>query len=415
MIKNRKYHIAILLLFFNLVIAQNHKLGVSIQKNPTDTNYWWLENNNFGIEPSDIDFQVHWQLKTLKTESMITIIGQDTSEKFYVNESFIKYNFSEHTFLRLGKYYKDFSVYLNDDISSGSMLISHNARAMPKIGVVTSKRIKKVTFDAGMAHGVFDKIDVYTETPLLHEKFIYINWQKNDVHHFSIGFVHEAMWGGATSENQEWPLRKSSNLWKDFLKIFISADGPYEGGSHANALGNHLGIWDFSYQKQHADQILKLYYQHIFEDTSSLRFANKTDGLWGIELANYIPNSTILLEYVDTSNSRIDPPYQLDYYYSNYQYIAGWTYKGNIIGNPFINDDGSEQGFDEGKFVHIGAQGKIGLYRYQMKVSRKINTHDLIKYKALIGMPIKNHFNINLFMANNENTNGLGLELYYAF
>jgi len=95
MIKNRKYHIAILLLFFNLVIAQNHKLGVSIQKNPTDTNYWWLENNNFGIEPSDIDFQVHWQLKTLKTESMITIIGQDTSEKFYVNESFIKYNFSE--------------------------------------------------------------------------------------------------------------------------------------------------------------------------------------------------------------------------------------------------------------------------------------------------------------------------------
>ena len=415
MIKNRKYYIVILLLFFNLVIAQNHKLGVSIQKNPTDTNYWWLENNNFGIEPNDIDFQVHWQLKTLKTESMITIIGQDTSEKFYVNESFIKYNFSEHTFLRLGKYYKDFSVYLNDDISSGSMLISHNARAMPKIGVVTSKRIKKVTFDAGMAHGVFDKIDVYTETPLLHEKFIYINWQKNDVHHFSIGFVHEAMWGGATSENQEWPLRKSSNLWKDFLKIFISADGPYEGGSHANALGNHLGIWDFSYQKQHADQILKLYYQHIFEDTSSLRFANKTDGLWGIELANYIPNSTILLEYVDTSNSRIDPPYQLDYYYSNYQYIAGWTYKGNIIGNPFINDDGSEQGFDEGKFVHIGAQGKIGLYRYQMKVSRKINTHDLIKYKALIGMPIKNHFNINLFMANNENTNGLGLELYYTF
>lgn len=416
MIKNQQYYIATLFLFISLAIAQDHKLSFSIQKNPMDTNYWWLENNNFGTEPSDIDFQAHWKLKTLKTEYMVTIIGQDTSEKFYVNESFIKYNFSEHTFLRLGKYYRDFSTYLNDDISSGSMLISHNARAMPKIGIVTSKRIKKVTFDGGIAHGVFDKIDVYTETPLLHEKFIYINWQKNDIHHFSIGFIHEAMWGAATSEEQEWPLEKSSNLWKDFLKILIAADGPLnDDPPPANSIGNHLGTWDFSYQKKYNNKILKLYYQHFFEDTSSLRFANQTDGLWGVELTNYIPSSTILLEYIDISNANKDALYQNDYYYSNYQYVEGWKYKDNIIGNPFINTDGSNAGFQKHmKAIHIGTKGKIGLSHYEIKALRKINTHDSFKYKILIGRKF-NNLDLNMFVVNNGNNHGVGMKIAYVF
>jgi len=414
MIENLKYYITIMMLLMSLSMAQDYKLILNMQNNPSDTGYWWLEKNNFGIQPNDINLQTSFELKTLKAEYVINIIGQKGLDKPYLNESFVKYNFSEKIFLRLGQYYRDFSTYLTDDISSGSMLVSHNAIAMPKIGLVSSKQFKKVTFDFGIAHGIFDK-GIYTKNPLLHEKFLYINWQKNDIHHFSIGFVHEAMWGGATSDNQEWPLRKSSNLWKDFLKIFISADGPYEGGSHANALGNHLGIWDFSYQKQYNDQVMKLYYQHIFEDTSGLRFANKTDGLWGIELTNYIPNSTILFEYIDTSNSRINPPYQLDYYYSNYQYISGWTYKGNIIGNPFINDDGTEAGFDERQVIHMGAKGKIGLYDYQMKLSRKVNVNDSIKYKAIIGKPVTRNLSLNLFVVNRKDTSSLGFDVDYTF
>lgn len=402
------------MLLSSLSIAQDYKLMLKIQNNHTDSGYWWLEKNNFGIKSNGLTLQTSFELKKIKSEYLVNIIGEEASNKLYINESFIKYNFSDKTFLRAGQYYRDFSTYLSDDISSGSLLVSHNAKAMPKIGMVSSKQFKKVTFDFGIAHGVFDK-GIYSQTPLLHEKFLYINWQKDGVHHFSIGFVHEAMWGGATDENQKWPLRKSSNLWKDFLKIFISADGPFEGGSHANALGNHLGIWDFSYQKKHDDQTLKLYYQHIFEDTSSLRFENKTDGLWGIELTNYIPNSTILFEYINTSNSRINPPYQLDYYYSNYQYISGWTYKGNIIGNPFINDDGTEAGFDERQVMHVGAKGKIGLYDYQMKLSRKVNVNDFMKYKAIIGRPIKRNISLNLFLINRKDASSLGFDIYYKF
>ena len=43
-----------------------------------------------------------------------------------------------HTF-EFGRYYRDYSRYLNDELSSGSILISNNAQAMPKIGVVSNK------------------------------------------------------------------------------------------------------------------------------------------------------------------------------------------------------------------------------------------------------------------------------------
>ena len=72
--------------------------------------------------------------------------------------------------------------------------------------------------------------------------------------------------------------------FNDFWKVFISADGEkVEGQPHANALGNHLGIWDFYLNKKNKSNVLKFYYQHFFEDTGGLRFQNRSDGLWGFE------------------------------------------------------------------------------------------------------------------------------------
>ena len=59
----------------------------------------------------------------------------------------------------------------------------------------------------------------------------------------------------------------------------------------------------------------------------ALRFANQTDGLWGIEIDNYVPLTTIVVEYLDTTKCCIDPPYVDDKYYDNYQYQTGWSYK----------------------------------------------------------------------------------------
>ena len=98
-----------------------------------------------------------------------------------------------------------------------------------------------------------------------------MNIKKNN-YQISIGFIHEAMWGGSTEDGSMRGDQPST--FKDFLKVFISEDGVDEGGPHLNALGNHLGVTELFFQNNNNNQILKLYYQHFFEDTSGLRFRN---------------------------------------------------------------------------------------------------------------------------------------------
>ena len=403
----------VLFFFISISLAQEKKIAFNIDVAPVNSNYWWLENNNFGIKPSNLNLQTKWRLETLNTTYSIDILLQEEVEKYYINESFIKYNFSDDTFLRLGKYYKDFSSYLNDNLSSGSMLISHNAQPIPKIGFITSKSIKRnerVTFNFGIAHGIFEKNDIYPKAPLLHEKFIYINIKKHD-YEFGIGLVHEAVWAG------EIVGYKFPKKFKDFFKILISADGPQlPGEGHANALGNHLGIWDFYYKKQNEEKLLKLYYQHFFEDTSGLRFANRFDGLWGIELSNYIKNMNILFEYLNTTNQDRDPPYVQDAYYNHYQYDEGWSYKGYTLGNPFI----THLKVEPVKVFHLGMSGKISSnYHYQFKVARKINIGDKTKYVLIMTKKfdkknLNNISDLNIYIMNNENMkNGLGMSISY--
>lgn len=398
------------------VVAQDHEHLLQVHFNPTNKDYFWLENNNYGKYVISNEIEYRWKFNNKKTDYNISISNAYSKNKdFGLGESFIKYNFSDKKFLRLGKYYRDFSQYLNDELSSGSMLVSKNAQPMPKIGFVSSKGIKKssnITFDFGLAHGFFEKNYYYSEAPYLHEKFIYMNIKKND-YKVSIGFVHEAMWGGSN-----WWGDLPSTI-KDFAKVFIAEDDKDFGvGGHTNAVGNHLGIWDFYYEKYNDDQLLKFYYQHFFEDTSSLRFINKTDGLWGIELENYIPNTNVVLEYLDTTHCCIDPPYQDDDYYGNYQYLDGWKYKNDIIGNPFVNNlpqlEVWERNRELTKLLHIGIKGNLLSGYYGVKASRKINTNDSIKYKILVGKNIRNYINFNIFIVNNRTTNGTGISISYS-
>ena len=407
MLRNKKFQIdklfiTILLLLSGILFAQENKF--KIQYNPDIIDSWWLEKNNFGIEPSNFDFQGSWKLKTLKTTYAINILSQEKS--VYFNESFIKHNFSDKTFLRVGRYYRDFSTYLNDELSSGSMLISNNAQAMKKIGLVSSQQIQKfenISFDFGIAHATFDKNDLYNEAPLLHEKFIYMNLIKNN-YQFSIGFIHEAMWGGSIVGSG-----KQASKFRDFLRVFIAEDDSIkEQFTHTNALGNHLGLWEFFFQKDNESNKLKLYYQHFFEDTSGLRFANKIDGLWGVEFENYIPNTNILIEYLDTTYQNSDPPYVDDGYYNHYLYKKGWTYKNFTLGNPFINPIKVEPV----AILHLGIGGKLkSNYKYKIKTSRDIHIHDDIKYKIEISKSIVDYSELTIFFVNNDLSNGVGASL----
>ncbi len=409
-----KQTIKILLIFFiSITNAQDNNLRLEILSFPTDSNYWWLKHGNSGQYISQSNISIKGGLKKGDVEYFSNLYYQENSG-FAAKEIYLKYHFTKDSFLSIGKYYRDFSSYLNDDLSSGSMLISKNAEAMPKVGFVKLRKINEdYSLKFGIAHGFFDKSgrgfdELYIKAPYLHEKFLYLNISKNQTK-YGVGIVHEAIWAGSTKE-----LGKQPSTIKDFFKIFISADGEYDGGDHANALGSHLGIWDFYFIKNYDNnKKLKLYYQHFFEDTSSLRFANKIDGLWGLELSNYIPKSSLLIEYLDTTNCCIDPPYQDDNYYSNYQYLAGWTYQNNVLGNPFIQNTAAYQELI--KLLHIGLSSRYNENEFKIKISKKISETDEIKYFSSFYKPINENLFLNFSIFGNNVSTGFGFGLAYLF
>ena len=316
-------------LYLTIVLPNDGDFLYNIEYNSTSNEAWFKKYNNFGLEKENIFLETSYTTKINDKLNFSLNILISPYDLFY-KDSFLSYNFTEKTYLKIGKYYRDYSKYLNDSLSSGHLLVSNNAQPLSKIGFNSSKKIRDVKFDFGLSHATLEKNDLYIKPPLIHEKYIYMSFLRGN-NLFGIGFIHEAMWGGNIQD-----IGKQGESLKDFLKIFIAADGPLnEGDAHANALGNHLGLWEFVYEKKLQSNTIKIYHQHLFEDTSGLRFQNRYDGLWGI-LINSEKNS-YLLEYLETTNQNIDPPYVDDAYYNHWLYDYGWSYEGFTIGNPHIN------------------------------------------------------------------------------
>lgn len=373
--------ILIFLILITSLNSQDIKSKHSIELNSSPSNQWWSVYNSNGIGNEKIKYIYNGNYKSKKLEYNIKIFS--FNDKIYIGESFVKKRLKKDTYFKIGRYYRDFSLYLNDSLSSGSMLISNNAEPMPKIGFLRSFNYKKIDFNFGIAHGAFEKSQTYTKAPMLHEKFLYLKYLNNN-YEFGLGIVHEAMWGGGTPSSGNYP----SSI-KDFLKVFISADDKSEiviENSHNNALGNHLGIWDFYYIKNIKDKKIKLYYQHFFEDTSGLRFANRFDGLWGIEFSNYFKSTNILFEFLNTKNQDRNPPYVNEKYYNHYQYRDGWSYRDFAIGNPFINYIDN----NPSKVFHLGiSTDEFSEYNYKLLLSRKIDQTDTINYQISLSKTIK--------------------------
>ena len=405
--KNNFYQFCILLLIlFSELYAQEFENHYRLKLKSDLSDYWWSTYNNYGQENSKTNFNYRSNYKKNNTQYYFSFFI--SKDRISIGESFLQYKISDKTYIKAGRYYRDFSNYLNNSLSSGSILISHNAQPMPKFGLMGSLHLKKsYNFDYGIAHGIFEKNNFYNDAPMLHEKFIYLKKIKKETE-WGIGLVHEAIWGGSTIGGRVPGDQPST--FKDFLKIFIAEDGPEEGESHVNALGNHLGIWDFYYQMNKNNKILKLYYQHFFEDTSGLRFANKSDGLWGIELKDYIKDSTILLEYLNTSNQDTNPPYLDDSYYIHGLYQSGWSYKGYVLGNPFIDSLNN----NPSNVIHLGIKkNTINEYNYKLLLSRKIHESDFIKYQILFGKMINNFLVDIFFVGEKSNGGNIGIKLSY--
>ena len=130
----------IFFLFFSILLPKNVK-KISINIYEYDNPEWWSNYNNSGLNFNKSNISISY--KNIFDNYELQINTHASNEKIIFSESYISFSIAETYKIKFGRYYRDFSTYLNDGLSSGSMLIGKNALPMPKIGMLGEYRIKK--------------------------------------------------------------------------------------------------------------------------------------------------------------------------------------------------------------------------------------------------------------------------------
>jgi hypothetical protein len=309
-------------------------------------------------------------------------------------------------------------------LTSGSYIWSGNALPMPKIQLsipeytpIVGKGL--ISIKGAYAHGWFDNDRPFTSNVKLHQKWLYArlgkpNWKMK----FYGGFNHQAQWGGNSpffSVNGQLP-----DGFRNYLYVVSGKRGAIRGLSgtadfDANRVGNHLGSIDLGFSLKTSNVDVLFYRQSFYEDGSLFYLNNIADGLNGIAFQF---RSTLLkkvtVEYLNTSSQGgadfvlfssdgSSIPAELrgsDNYFTNGQYLDGYTYGGNIIGTPFIqklalnwkNGSYEYDSFRENnrvRLVHIAAEGSAKSLQYSTYFSFSTNLgnyNDQINLKQFSGV-----------------------------
>lgn len=250
----------------------------------------------------------------------------------------------------------------NNQLTTGSMAMSANAVPVPQIGLDIDYFDLPLThgyfkIKGGMSIGQFEK-DRYISNTLLHQKYFGVILDLKELIGLRIysSLIHSVQYGGTSPQGEKQP-----SSFKDFLRLFVGQGIPNPdpmGGTAAefNAIGNHLGVSEWTIEKQFGESMLRLNYQKPFEDLGSIQYISLTDYLIGLEFTT--PKNSFLskvyLEYIQTKwqsgpglpdatedvmTAEDNYGYRYggrDDFYNNYLYQSGWTYGGNIISNPLF-------------------------------------------------------------------------------
>ena len=287
-------------------------------------------------------------------------------------------------------------------LSSGSLIESNNSLGIPRIfiGNLNFNQSKILNYKFSISHGWADKAQ-YQKSPFLHEKTLHVNKNVSG-YNFTLGLRHFAVWGGETFHHGKHP--KGLN---NFIKVFFARPGSRSSikEEQENSLGNHLGVWDFSFERRIKDKSFAFYYEHPFEDESGARWLlNEYDGKYGFKASSI--NSTLISDFIyefiytmDQSGSQgaSDSTYGWDNYFNHYIYQSGWTYKNRMIGNPLFTVGKNPGRYSDGIYIinnrikahHIGLAGKI---------RHNVNFRILFTYSKNYG----NYPDKNYYLANGE-------------
>ncbi|WP_334167737.1 capsule assembly Wzi family protein [Phocaeicola paurosaccharolyticus] len=356
----------------------SYKVESSVVLSDGDHSPFWLTSNRYGLSSIKNNWGVlkagatytksfnnNWKLETgLEVAAM-----HNTNSDFVIQQAYADISY-KRLFLSIGS--KEEEPYLiNPSLSSGDLIEGINTRPIPriKIGLKNYTSIPKtnnwvkikgyVSFgwfaDNDWQRSFVNKGSYYTNNVLIHRKEVFLKIGRMDKFpvELEMGVNHGVQFGGERwRKGDASPVDKMPHSFSDHVRVLFCGSGGDKSlkGEQLNALGNHIGSWNFALKFKFNDYLIKTYFQHMFEDGSGMIFEYGAwkDGLVGISVKREKKGwiDEFLVEYLATKRQTAsmqnegwsDIPTKItgtDDYYNNGIYLA-WQHHGMGLGNPLL-------------------------------------------------------------------------------
>ncbi|MCF0189837.1 MAG: hypothetical protein HUJ96_01115 [Marinilabiliaceae bacterium] len=166
-------------------------------------------------------------------------------------------------------------IVTNNELSSGSYLMSSNSRPLPRVGVGLFKywslpfTWNLIQLRGGLFFSYMDNEGnrSYTDDILFHEKYAYGRLGTPFVKPY-VGIVHSVMMGGKLPTGVSTPI----DFWNSFFGRSGSKskfENPSMRGEITNAAGGHQGMWDIGLDVDVMNVSVTVYYQRPFSDSKA--------------------------------------------------------------------------------------------------------------------------------------------------
>jgi|TARA_R100000479_G_scaffold33554_3_gene13967 hypothetical protein len=420
-----------ILLLSTLGFAQNIEIKSSVSASAyvsteEELPFWMVTNKN-GALSSKTDGLVqfategtyffHKENNAKLTAGTSLFLRNGVEEKLQRNELYLQF---ENSWLKVMVGAKNpTDRFQGLSVVDDNFLLSGNARAIPGLLLETAKPIlisEAIGVQGGIGHYELNDERV-TKNAMIHYKHFGIIVTPSKRHSFLLSIEHYAQWGGTSPE-----FGKQQTSFKDFINVFFAKNSidANNDNERLNALGNHLGIYNFEYTYSPAIGSIKIYHQHPFEDGSGTALKNFPDGIWGVY---YKPNQEdytgflkgFIFEYIQTTNQsgRFGRSGR-DNYFNNGIYQTGWRYDINIIGFPFFDNTPIDELIENNRVRggHVGVLGAVKNVDFLFKVSYTENlgsyTTPIIPTESRVYSFIKSTYNF-------QKIGSLSLEIGYDF
>ena len=261
----------------------------------------------------------------------------------------------------------------NEQLSSGSWIVSSNAHPIPRITVGIDNwtafpgLFGYAEIKGGVSVGILSDHNPYVTHTKWHHLFAGLQLGGKLPINVSYELHHAAQWGGYSAKYGDL-----SNNLSALFNVMLGRSGGSTANEQMNAQGNHIISQILKLTAKGESWRVETYWQNMNED-GGFRFIgtgqNKADFLLGIHMAQtrwrFI--SGLTYEYIRTTNQ--SGVYHdkdglafggNDNYYNNKIYAQGWTYFGNIIGSPLLTPDNNRV------CAHfVGIKGDIFGFQYR--------------------------------------------------